>query len=165
MVLDERREDNDSYIRVTGKVQELIDSNIKPMIEEWNAKNAAKNQGRTLVIEPRINSLKFSSVAKRIFIGPFGGSSYAIVSVKFYDKVSGKEIAYPVFYQRAAAMSGAFTLGGQDNAMLHRVVSLFKDYTQANYETAVGGPTGQKSKEGKEEAEESEQDPQKENRS
>lgn len=42
----------------------------------------------------------------------------------------------------AAAMSGAWTFGGQDKDMLHRIVALANLYLQSNYQEAVGGATG-----------------------
>ncbi len=51
-------------------------------------------------------------------------------------------LAEPEFYQRAAAMSGAWTFGGQDKDMLHRIVALANLYLQSNYHEAVGGATG-----------------------
>jgi hypothetical protein len=33
-------------------------------------------------------------------------------------------------------------MGGQDNAMLARIVTLVADYTSRNYQEAVGGPSG-----------------------
>jgi len=65
-----------------------------------------------------------------------------IMKVKYIDKASGKVIAEPEFFQRAAAWSGAFTVGGQDNAMLARIVTLVADYTSRNYQEAMGGPSG-----------------------
>ena len=60
------------------------------------------------------------------------------------DKIqeSGDTIAYPEFYQRAAAMGGAYTVGVTDNLMLVRIANLLVEYLKSNYETAVGGPTG-----------------------
>ena len=55
---------------------------------------------------------------------------------------TGKVIATPEFFQRANAMSGGFTLGTMDNLMLTRVANLASSYVIANYDKAVGGPTG-----------------------
>ncbi len=58
------------------------------------------------------------------------------------EQPSGTVIAEPQFYQHASAQSAAWTFGAQDYAMLERVVSLLKNYLNANYGEAVGGPTG-----------------------
>jgi hypothetical protein len=64
------------------------------------------------------------------------------MKVKYIDKASGSLISEPEFFQQAAAWSGAFMVGGQDNAMLARIVTLVANYTTHNYEAAVGGPSG-----------------------
>ena len=48
-----------------------------------------------------------------------------------------------MFYARAAAMGGAWTFGTTDNLMLTRIAERLTDYIAANYDAAVGGPTGQ----------------------
>ena len=65
-----------------------------------------------------------------------------MVKVRITELDSGKLIGEPEFYRRAAAMAGAWTVGGHDNAMLGKVVGLIADYLNANYEVAAGGPTG-----------------------
>jgi hypothetical protein len=61
--------------------------------------------------------------------------------VTFRDQ-AGKVISAPEFFQRSNAMSGGFTLGVNDNMMLTRVAKLASDYVIANYDRAVGGPSG-----------------------
>ena len=39
-------------------------------------------------------------------------------------------------------MSGAWTIGGQDKDMLHRIVTLMNHYLDTNHKEAVGGATG-----------------------
>ena len=70
------------------------------------------------------------------------GSSYVIMRLKVTDMETGALLAQPEFFQRAAAMSGAWTIGGQDNDMLQRVVTVATAYLSGNYQAAVGGPTG-----------------------
>jgi hypothetical protein len=69
------------------------------------------------------------------------GSSGVLMHVTFRDN-RGKVVATPEFFQRTAAMSGGFTLGTMDNVMLMRVANLASSYVIANYDQAVGGPTG-----------------------
>ena len=64
------------------------------------------------------------------------------MTVRFTDKASGRVIAEPEFFQRAAAMSGAYSFGGNDNAMLIRITSVVEQYLLRNHQRAVGGPTG-----------------------
>jgi hypothetical protein len=55
---------------------------------------------------------------------------------------TGKVIADPEFYQRAAAEGGTWTFGATDKSMLVRINTVAQQYLQRNYAHAVGGPTG-----------------------
>lgn len=127
--------------KARAKIQEYFDQRVKPTITEWNAK-AGQDGGRTLSIEPRIEHIKFIGIGARIWVGPLAGSSAVIMKVRYVDQSTGKAIAEPEFFQRAAAWSGAFTMGGQDNAMLARIVTLAADYNTKNYGARVGGESG-----------------------
>lgn len=126
--------------RAAAKIQEYFDGRVKPVVDGWNASKNARS--RTLLIEPTIEQIKFIGVGARIFVGPMAGSSAVVMKVKYTDMTTGKVVAHPEFYQRAAAMSGAVTYGGQDNAMLARIVTLVADYNARNYGTRVGGANG-----------------------
>lgn len=119
------------------KIQENLDQKLDPLAASWK-----RGEGSTLVIEPRIRELKFVGGGGRFLAGSLAGSSAVRMTVKFSDKDSGDVIAEPEFYQRAAAMGGAYSFGGTDNAMLIRISSVVEEYMRRNYPQAVGGPTG-----------------------
>ncbi len=121
-----------------AKIAANLDKNLNEQVAQWNR---ARDNGRTLTIEPVVEELSFKSSTKRVFLGPLAGSSGVLMRVTFRDQ-AGKVIAKPEFFQRAGAMSGGFTLGVQDNLMLTRVSKLASDYIVTNYTQAVGGPTG-----------------------
>lgn len=132
--------DHSANQKAAAKIQEYVDTRVKPVIAEWNQKNPAGS--KTLLIEPRIEHIKFIGIGARIWVGPLAGSSAVVMKVKYSDKTSGRVIAEPEFYQRAAAMSGAMTFGGQDNAMLARITTLIAEYNARNYTQRVGGENG-----------------------
>jgi len=121
-----------------AKIAANLDKNLGESVQQWNR---ARDNGRTLTIEPVVEEMSFKSSTKRVFLGPLAGSSGVLMRVTFRDQ-AGKVVANPEFFQRASAMSGGFTLGVQDNLMLTRVSKLASDYIIANYAQAVGGPTG-----------------------
>lgn len=121
-----------------GKIAENFNKDLAPSLLKWNS---VQPNGRTLTVEPVVEQISFKSSTKRVFLGPFAGSSGVLLRVTYRDQ-NGKVVAEPQFFQRAGAMSGGFTLGVQDNLMLTRVAKLASSYTIANYERAVGGPTG-----------------------
>jgi hypothetical protein len=122
------------------KIQQNFDLRVNPKIETWAANAGAS--GRTLRIEPYIQDIKFINATARVWGGAFSGSSAVVLRMKLIDASSGAEIAHPQFFQRAAAMGGAWTLGATDNNMLVRIAELASNYLETNYKAAVGGPTG-----------------------
>jgi hypothetical protein len=65
-----------------------------------------------------------------------------VLKVTLREQPSGTVIGEPEFFQRASAQSGAWTMGGQDNDMLRRIVVVLRSYLEGNYGEAVGGATG-----------------------
>jgi len=120
------------------KIAANFSKELAPSLVKWNG---APANGSTLTVEPIVEQISFKSSTKRVFLGPFAGSSGVLMRVTYRDQ-DGNVVAAPQFFQRAGAMSGGFTLGVQDNLMLFRVAKLASSYTIANYERAVGGPTG-----------------------
>lgn len=77
-----------------------------------------------MVIEAWIEHINFIGGGARFWVGPLAESSALIMKVRYIDIALGKIIAEPEFFQRAAAWSGAFNVGGQDNAMLARISTI-----------------------------------------
>jgi hypothetical protein len=121
-----------------AKIGANFEKDLAPSLQQWNSRPA---NGRTLTVEPIVEEMSFKSTTKRVFLGPLAGSSGVLMRVSFRDQ-SGKVIATPEFFQRSNAMSGGFTLGVNDNLMLTRVAKLASNYVIANYDQAVGGPSG-----------------------
>lgn len=123
------------------KIQENLALRMSPFLETWN-RGSTGGASRTLLVEPTVTEIKFINATSRVWAGAIAGSSAVILRTRITEKETGKLIAEPHFYSRAAAYSGAFSLGAADNAMLIRVASRLSDYLQANYPEAVGGRTG-----------------------
>jgi hypothetical protein len=128
--------------KAKAKIQEHMTAETDPIIAKWNQDAAGSTRGQSLVVEPRVEKLKVVSGGARFWAGAFAGDSYVVIKVRIVERPSGTLLAEPEFYQRAAAMSGAWTFGGQDKDMLHRIVLLMNHYLETNYTEAVGGPTG-----------------------
>jgi hypothetical protein len=123
------------------KIQQNLSLRTTPMLEGWSREKAGAAP-RTLLIEPTVTEIKFINATSRVWAGALAGSSAVILRVKITEKESGRVVAEPHFYARAAAYSGAFSIGAADNAMLIRVANRVADYLQANFTEAVGGRTG-----------------------
>lgn len=118
-------------------IERNLQSALMPTLTTWD-----KGRGRMLRIQPNIEEIKFVGGAARFWSGAMSGSSAVVLRVTYTDAATSAVIATPVFYQHAAAMGGAWTMGGTDNAMLARIAGLVATYTKNNYAAAVGGPTG-----------------------
>jgi hypothetical protein len=128
--------------KAKAKIQEYLNTETSAIVQRWNGDAQGSQKGVTLSIEPRIEKIKFIGGAARFWAGALAGDSYVVIKVRFVEKPGDKVLAEPEFYQRAAAMSGAWTFGAQDNDMLHRIIVLTNHYLEANYRDAAGGPTG-----------------------
>lgn len=128
--------------KAAAKIREHISEQIEPILSAWTAAGTAAGNAGTLEIEPTIEQIKFIGGNARFWAGALAGSSYVVLRLKISDRETGTVLAEPEFFQRAAAMSGAWTLGGQDNDMLQRIVTVAAAYLSANYDAAVGGRTG-----------------------
>jgi hypothetical protein len=122
--------------------QRNLDERVGAWVAEQNAAPAKRTPARTLVIEPRIEKIRFISGGKRFWAGAFAGSSQLLVKLTLTDAATGDVIATPEFYQHAKGMAGAWTFGAADNTMLVRTASLARDYLQGNHATAQGSATG-----------------------
>jgi len=121
------------------KISTYLQQRVGGTLAGWENRNQS---GRVLNIEPTIVQLKFVSGGARFFAGALAGSSAVLMRVKFTDAQTGRVIADPEFYQRAAAYGGAWSIGGTDNGMLARIATVVQQYLQNNDARAVGGPTG-----------------------
>jgi hypothetical protein len=128
--------------KARAKIQADVAVKMDPLLAQWNAAGASAPVQRTLLIEPAISEIKFINATARVWAGAFAGSSAVILNAKITEKETGKVIATPTFYARAAAMGGAWTFGSTDNVMLLRIAGRLTDYLTMNYTSAVGGPTG-----------------------
>ena len=138
VVLSPQYSEHSANQRAARKIQEYFDTRVKPIVDVWSKEGNPGN--RTLVIEPYIEEIKFIGGGARFFVGPLAGSSAVILKVKYIDRDTGKIVAEPEFYQKASAMSSVY--GGEDNAMLDKVVSLVVEYTSRNYGARIGGNNG-----------------------
>jgi len=82
-----------------------------------------------LRIEPHIDAIKFVSGASRFFWGAWAGSSAVRVIVQYRDMGTGKIVDEPLFYSKANAYGGGWSMGATDNIMLLRVTQDIAKYS------------------------------------
>lgn len=121
--------DRRAVARIGGELEACM-NNVFPAIR---AKAAATDAASQLLIEPSIVDLKKINGGERFFLGAMAGSSAVLLKVKYTDLNTQQVLAEPIFYAKASAMGGAWTIGGTDNLMLTRVVENACDYGRKYY--------------------------------
>ena len=109
-----------------AEAAERIGAELKQCLEKALPSKGGSSQ---LIIEPKISDLKKVNTSERILMGSLAGSSAVLLNVKYTDAATRAVIADPTFYAKTAAMSGAWTFGSTDNAMLTRIATTACDYT------------------------------------
>ena len=92
----------------------------------------------SLLIEPFVDDIRFVSGGARFWAGAYAGDSGVTLRVTFTDLSQDKIIANPSFYQRAAAMDGAWSIGYSDRTMLTRIGDLASEYILLHLTEATG---------------------------
>lgn len=142
MTLDEDYSGSGSGRKARDAVRRNFEKELQPWVAARNGQPARNDPPRVLVIEPRIDGVRFVGGAARFWLGPFMGSSRVLLRLRLVDAATGAVVAEPEFYQHTRGMSGGFTLGVMDKAMFVRVAGLAADYLEKNTTALVGGPTG-----------------------
>jgi hypothetical protein len=142
ITLDEADARDKGRVEAAAKVQEHFNEIIGPIVADWNSRKPAAEGAPHLVIEPRIDTIRKVSLGSRVFFGPYGGNSFVVMHLRFFEQPGNTLFAEPEFYQHTAALSGSFTNGGQDKDMLRRIAVVVADYLKANFDNAIGGRTG-----------------------
>ncbi|MDE2406353.1 MAG: hypothetical protein KGL91_00655 [Xanthomonadaceae bacterium] len=128
--------------KALASFQRNLDQRVGAWVAAQNAKQPGRDPARTLIIEPRMEKVRFISGGARFWAGPFAGSSRVLLKLRLVDQATGAVVAEPEFYQHAKGMAGAFTFGATDNAMLIRIAAMAQQYLETNQPAAIGGPTG-----------------------
>lgn len=116
--------------KAVNKIDVIMEEKLKAVFPKLNEENSG--EGRVLLIKPYAEQIKFIGGAARVWVGAMAGSSAIILRVDYIDKATGKVIASPKFYGKSSAAAGGMSYGGNDNAMLHRVVTLVTEYSTQN---------------------------------
>ncbi len=116
--------------KAVRKIDEQLEVKLKEVFPNLNSEKILK--GKTLIIRPYVEAIKFVGGGARFWAGAMAGSSAVLLQVRFIDKASGKIIAEPIFYNKSSANAGAWSMGGNDNAMLYRIASEAAKYSSDN---------------------------------
>ncbi len=126
-VVEPKYGDNVSNRKAVNKIDEVMNQRLKTVFPQLNSQK--NNAGKALVIKPQILAIKFISGGKRAWAGAIAGDSAVLLQVDFFDQQKKTIIASPKFYAKANAITGDYSMGGSDNAMLQRIVSAVVEYS------------------------------------
>ncbi len=101
-------------------------------VKEWG--EASSTGGRTLVIEPVIEHIRFVTPARRVFLGVLMGSSHVDMKLRLIDGDTGQIIGEPRFYQHANAGAAGWAFGAVDRALVIRLSNMIDAYLRDNYD-------------------------------
>lgn len=121
----------------TASAMESLEANMKlrslQRVKEWNA-TASGTGGRKLIIEPVIESIRFVTPGRRVFLGALMGGSHIDMKLKLTDAQTGAIVGEPRFYQHASAGAAGWAFGAVDRAMIVRLTNMIDAYLRDNYE-------------------------------
>lgn len=112
---------------IEGKLKERV----QPLLAQWNG-NSAKN-GRKLIVEPELISLRIVSGGARFWIGAMAGSSDVKLRMTLRDAKTNKVIGSPVISKQTGGMTGAWSMGATDKNLVDYIVDISKQYLINNY--------------------------------
>lgn len=128
---------------VRDKLDAQLHRALWPLIGAWTRTVPAGAQ-RTLLIEPRIEKLRYVGGAVRAMVGEVAGNSFIAVRVVCTDAATGAVVASPGFYREGttdASLIAAIHDNG-DSRMLSTISELVRLYLVGNYKALAGGASG-----------------------
>jgi hypothetical protein len=132
MVLSEAVKKEEAKIKAAGDLETVLRAKLQPLFDRWQASTAEGRSG-TLVIEPRLDSLRIVSGGARFFAGALVGESSIDLDLLIADKSSGQQIARARIVKSADAMTGAWSVGRSDQNLLDYIASIAYYYMTTNY--------------------------------
>lgn len=127
-----------AVVREEGKVKEAKDLEnrlrafLQPILERWNAEPKSDQSG-TLIIEPRLASLKIVSGGARFWAGALAGNSNIDLDLVLIEKETGQKIASPRIKNESGAFAGGWSIGASDQNLKDYIAHTAGQYLKDNY--------------------------------
>ncbi len=123
-------------VAVSKQLEEKLKTKLLPLLSEWQ-KNSDAKEKKSLLIKPKIISLRIIGGATRFFAGAFVGNSSVDMDLILIDEKTNTVIAKPRINRASDAVAGAFTIGATDRNLLDYIVDISHQYLADNYNTQV----------------------------
>ncbi|MFN2644031.1 MAG: hypothetical protein ABR570_03495 [Burkholderiales bacterium] len=120
-------------VEVVKDLEGRVQARVQPLLAQWNAQ-AAKNAatGSTLIVQPRVMSLRVVSGGARFFAGAFAGDSSIAMDLDLKDAATGALIANPRIERSAGAMAGGWSIGATDRNLMDYIADIAGQYLEDN---------------------------------
>ena len=118
---------------VAKQLEDKLRTRLLPLLEEWKADKTGPRTAGTLVIQPKLQSLRIVSGGARFMIGGLSGDSVIDMNLELVDGKTGTVIANPRISRTASGIGGAWTVGGTDRNLLNYIVEIAHQYLGDNY--------------------------------
>lgn len=113
-------------------LEQRLRDQLLPLIQKWESAPAGGRSG-TLVIEPRLESLRIVSGGARFWAGALAGSSTIDLDLMLTEKQSSSVVAKPRVDIRSNAIAGGWSVGATDRNLLDYIAVTAERYLKDNY--------------------------------
>jgi hypothetical protein len=110
----------------TNAISELRSKNFFRKVEKEGA--GGRYEGQTLLVQPKVLSLRIVSGAARFWGGAFAGTSDMVVELKMTDAVSGKLIHEKVLSTANNPFAAAWVWGSSDRSLPADMGKIISEY-------------------------------------
>ena len=132
MVLSEAIQKEPDKVVAAGNLENTLRAKLQPLLDQWKVETASGRSG-TLIIEPRLESLRIVSGGARFWAGAFAGDSNIDMDLAISEQSTGQQVAKPRTTRRADAMTGGWSVGKSDQNLLDYIASIAHQYMLTNY--------------------------------
>ena len=120
-------------VQMAKQLEDKLRTKLLPRIEEWKADGNSPRTAGTLVIQPKLRTLRIVSGGARMWVGAWSGESLIDMDLTLIDGKTGTVIANPRISRAASAMGGAWSGGATDKNLLNYIVEIAHQYLVDNY--------------------------------
>jgi len=120
-------------VKVSEEVGLKLEARLRPLLDEWNTRDRAGGNARTLVIKPSIASMHVVSAAARFWAGALSGDSYIDIDLTLVEKETGALIGNQRINRNSNAFAGAWSVGSTDRNLTDYIVDIAYQYLVENH--------------------------------
>jgi hypothetical protein len=132
MVLSAAVQSDSAKVQAAGRLENALKAKLQPLLDQWRTQATGGRSG-TLVVQPRLESLRVVSSSARFLAGAFAGDSNIDMDLAMTDDTTGQPVAKPRITLKADAMTGGWSIGKSDENLLDYIASVAYEYMAANY--------------------------------